>query len=368
MAAVVAVCWSPTPGRHAVDTKPQLYLNPDAALASSLSAWQPIPALGPAELRVRPPPPALLRTSCRESVCPAWLIMRPVRIALVLVGVVGAARLRQTRPRRQPRVPARGRRRCSLPGPPLCPGGRGDPARPVAVALLPWALGRLSGPSDGALLAVRGESAAGLLTLGMAGQNAGSVVVIQLAVAVPVIAWSVTAWEVAGGCGPRSRSTAVTGLVSVALSAYWLLPTLAARSSGTAVVAQSESGESISAVSSWAESRPRPGALDAVRARAAGGAWVPAHTSLLNDVPSSSSPGSRLVAAAWGATRRGTPQHAANARSPSWSWGWLAMVGCPPVGGSKPLRAGLKARMLKVVPALGVFRTTNKAAPHWFSA
>ena len=357
MVAVVAVTLVTDSGSAAVDTKPQLYLNPDAALRSVLSAWQPVPALGQRSYEVGLLLPALLTGAWQAVGAPAWLIMRLVRIGLVLLGVAGAVRLGteilgDQSPRS--RLAARVGGVVYLVHPYVLVSGA---TLPVVWpwALLPWvAWALVRGVRTGR--PVWWGIVAGLLVAAMGGQNAGSVVVIQLAVAVPVIAF-VTAWECCRRLRPAITITAVTGLVSVALSAYWLLPTLAARSSGTAVVAQSESGESISAVSSWAESVRGLG-LWTLYGRGPQGAWVPAHTSLLT-TPLVVLAGFGLVAAVWGALAV-APRSMLRMPVTLVVVGVAAMVGAHPWVHPSPFGQAW-ARMLEVVPALGVFRTTNKA-------
>ena len=237
-------------GSTAIDTKPQLYLNPDAVLASSLSAWQTIPALGQRSYESGLLLPGVVATVLQGVGLPAWLIMRAVRVALVLVGMVGAAWLAR-RVVGDNRWAPRAAAVVYVLHPYVLVAGATLPVL-WPWALLPWALGCL-------ILAIRSRTswlswtlAASVCTLGMAGQNAGSVVLLQMAVSVPIVAW----WSARGSGTGWHRPLAVLAVLGgsvVALSAYWLLPGVLATGSGAAVVAQTEGGEAISAVSSWSE-------------------------------------------------------------------------------------------------------------------
>jgi arabinofuranan 3-O-arabinosyltransferase len=354
---VAAIALVTDSGSVAVDTKPQLYLNPHAALRSAVSAWQTVPALGQRSYEVGMLLPALMTDTWHAVGVPGWLIMRVVRIALVMLGVAGAVQVgrealgdRKGASRLAPRVGGL----VYLLHPYVLVSGATLPVM-WPWALLPWAAWAvMRGVRSGRT--VWWGLAAGLLVGAMGGQNAGSVVLIQLAVTLPVVAF-VTAFNCGHRLQPAVVVLSVTGLVSLLLSAYWLLPSLAARSAGAAVVAQSESGDSISAVSSWSEVIRGLG-LWTLYGRSATGPWVPAHVPLLT-APLVVAAGFGLVAAVWGALAV-APRALLRLPLTLVVVAAAVMVGAHPWSDPSPLgRAWV--RVLEVVPALAVFRTTNKA-------
>lgn len=352
---VVGVVMLTDLGRTAVDTKPQLYLNPDQVFAQSLSAWQALPALGQRSYESGLLVPASVASALQAVGLPAWLIMRVLRVILVLLGMAGAAWLARR----------------------VVGEGQGWAPRAAAVvyvlhpyvlvagatlpvlwpwALLPWALGCV-------LLAVRSRHswmpwtvAAALCTGAMAGQNAGSVVLLQMAVTVPVIAW----WGARGsGTGWRRvlAVLAVLGSGVAALSAYWLVPGVLASGSGAAVVAQTESGESITAVSSWSEVVRGLG-LWPLYGTDGTTAWVEPHVALIT-TPVVILAGFALLATVWWAI---SSAHRDRLRLAIGliAVAALVMVGSHPWDSPSPLGRAWQAA-LDLVPALSVIRTTNKA-------
>ncbi len=354
---VVIITLATDTGSVAVDTKPQLYLNPDAAVRSALSAWQTVPALGQRSYEVGLLLPAALTDAWHTVGVPAWLIMRLVRIGLVLLGVAGAVQMGREvlgEESRASRLAARVGGLVYLLHPYVLVSGA---TLPVVWpwALLPWvAWAVMRGVRCGRT--VWWGLVAALLIGAMGGQNAGSVVVIQLAVALPVVA-VVTAVQCGRGLRPAIVTLSVTGVFSVLLSAYWLLPSLAARSAGTAVVAQSESGASIAAVSSWSEAIRGLG-LWTLYGRSSDGPWVPAHVALLT-TPFVILAGFGLVAAVWGALAV-APRERLRLPVTLVVVAVAVMVGAHPWENPSPL-GRVWVHLLEVVPALGVFRTTNKA-------
>lgn len=350
---VVGVVVLTDAGTTAVDTKPQLYLNPDAVLRASLSAWQGVPALGQRSYESGLLLPALVATPLHAVGLPAWLVMRTVRVVLVLLGMAGAWWLARHLVGGSwgPRVAAvvQGVHPYALVAgatlPVLWPS-----------ALLPWMLGCL-------VFAVRSRrswpawtGAAALAVWAMGGQNAGSVVLLQLAVTVPVVLW----WAASTGAGGWRRPVAVVttlGAAVLVLSASWLVPGLAATGSGAAVVAQTETGASISAVSSWSEVVRGLG-LWPLYGTDGTTPWVQPHVALVT-VPAVVVAGFALLAGSWWALAR------ADRRPLRLALGLVAVAGVVMVGShpwEDPPPLGLLWQgALEAVPALGALRTTNKA-------
>ena len=354
-AVVVGVVVLTDLGSTAIDTKPQLYLNPDAVLASTLSAWQALPALGQRSYESGLLIPSAVATVLQGVGVPAWLIMRVVRVVLVLLGMAGAAWFARLVVGRAERWSPRTAALVYVLHPYVLVAGATLPVL-WPWALLPWALGCV-------LLAVRSRSAwlpwtlaASMLILAMAGQNAGSVVILQLAVGVPVVAWWAARTTGTGWRRPLAV-LAVLGGCAAALSAYWLLPGLLATGSGAAVVSQTESGEAISAVSSWSEVVRGLG-LWPLYGTDGTTPWVEPHVALITS-PLVVLSGFALLATAWWATASADRNRLRLAIGLT-AVAALVMVGSHPWADPAPV-GRLWQVALDHVAALGVLRTTNKA-------
>jgi arabinofuranan 3-O-arabinosyltransferase len=239
-------------GSFVVDTKPELYLAPWRSAASYLSAWQANPQLGFPSFNVGLAPVAVAVGVIQGVGIPAELSVRVLRLLLFAVGSLGAARLFRAL---QPGTDRLG---------PLVAGTVfvANPYVVVAGAtqaiLLPWALlpwqllclVRALRVPDGAGRWARWRWPAGfaLAFAATSGMNAGVVPLFQL-VAVPVVVAVLrpASWR---------RALAVVGrcaVLVVAVSLYWILPSVLALGAGAAVVDNSETPQGISGPSSAAE-------------------------------------------------------------------------------------------------------------------
>ena len=211
-----------------------------------------------------------------------------------------------------------------------CGPGRSCPGR--------W--GASCWPSDHAGSWLAWTVAAGVCTFGMAGQNAGSAVLLQMAVSVPVVLW----WSARSSGKGWRRPLAVLGVLTgsvLALSAYWLLPAVLARGAGAAVVAQTESGEAISAVSSWSEVVRGLG-LWPLYGTDGTTPWVEPHIPLIT-VPLVILAGFALLATAWWATATADRMRLRLAIGLT-SVAALVMVGSHPVGRPTATGCGVAGR------------------------
>jgi arabinofuranan 3-O-arabinosyltransferase len=239
-------------GSFVVDTKPELYLAPWRSAAAYLSAWQADPQLGFPSFNVGLAPVAAAVGLIQSVGIPAELSVRVLRLLLFAVGSLGAARLyRALRPDSEPLGPL--------------VAGTVFVANPYVVVagttqaiLLPWALlpwqlfclvHALRVP-DGAGRWARWRWPAGfaLAFAATSGMNAGVVPLLQL-VAVPVVVAVVRP-------GSWQRSLAVVArcaVLVVAVSLYWIIPSVLALGAGATVVDNSETPQGISGPSSAAE-------------------------------------------------------------------------------------------------------------------
>jgi arabinofuranan 3-O-arabinosyltransferase len=239
-------------GSFVVDTKPELYLAPWRSAAAYLSAWQANPQLGFPSFNVGLAPVAVAVGLIQAVGIPAELSVRVLRLVLFAVGSLGAARLyRALRPGSEPLGPL--------------VAGTVFVANPYVVVagttqaiLLPWALlpwqllclvHALRVP-DGASRWARWRWPAGfaLAFAATSGMNAGVVPLFQL-VAVPIVVAVIRP-------GSWRRTVAVVArcaVLVVALSLYWIVPSVLAFGAGATVVDNSETPQGISGPSSAAE-------------------------------------------------------------------------------------------------------------------
>jgi arabinofuranan 3-O-arabinosyltransferase len=245
-------------GSFVVDTKPELYLAPWRSAAAYLSAWQANPQLGFPSFNVGLAPVAAAVGLIQAVGIPPELSVRVLRLLLFAVGSLGAARLyRALRPSTEPLAPL-------APLGPLVAGivFVANPYVVVAGAtqaiLLPWALlpwqllclVRALRVPDGAGRWARWRWPAGfaLAFAATSGMNAGVVPLFQL-VAVPVVVAVVRP-------GSWRRTAAVVArcvALVVAVSLYWIIPSVLALGAGATVVDNSETPQGISGPSSAAE-------------------------------------------------------------------------------------------------------------------
>ncbi len=353
---LVAVVVGTRPGSLEVDTKPQIYLNPLAALEASFSAWQTTPALGQGSFQVGLAPVAAAVAALQALGLEPWLSMRVLRLALMLVAAWGAWALgrevvsdQEGGGRWGPRVAAL----AYVVHPYVVAAGATLPVL-WPYALLPWQLlCVVKGMRSGRWL-VWGV-AFGLATMAMTGQNAGAVPALQLVAFPVVLVWATRRYR--RGLRAPLAFTAVAGVVSLALSAFWILPSLSAIGSGSTIVGQSESPEAIAGTSSFSEVIRGLG-LWPLYGRSGGAPWVPEQTGFLTH-PVVVVAGFALPLLSWVLLRR-VPLWRAQLPISLVAVAAVVMVGVHPFGSPSP--AGqLWRNALEQVPALGVLRTTNKA-------
>ena len=340
-------------GRLTVDTRPEIYLDPWRATREALSAWSSVPGLGQASFQVGLAPVSALVGVLQGIGLPAWLSVRVLRWALMIVAAGGMWRLTSA-------VQGAGQlwaRRAAVvafvANPYVVAAGATLPVL-WPYALLPWQVWSvLRAMATGRWLGW--AVVFGLVTAAMTGQNAGAVPALQL-VALPVaLLW---------GARVHGRSPRVAlgflfsgGAIALALSAYWLLPSLAAVGSGSTIVGESESLAAISQTSSFAEVIRGMG-LWPLYGRTGADPWVAAHAALLTS-PLVVVAGFLLPLTAWLLVRR-VPRAVLRFPVALVAVAALVMVGVHPDGSPSPV-GRLWRWLLETLPPLGVLRTTNKA-------
>jgi len=292
---LVLVTFGSSAGSFAADNKPELYFAPWRTAAAYLSAWQENPQLGFPSFNVGLVPVAVAIGLIQSVGISPALSVRVLRFLLVVAGAWGAARLyRALRPvadTAEPGAEAAG---------PLVAGttfvanpyvvvAGGTQAILLPWAVLPWQLlflvRALREPVPGRGWRARAArwrwpAAFALAFAAASGMNAGVVPLLQL-VAVPVVALVIRRadglpWR------PVLAVLARCAVLVVALSAYWLVPSVLALHAGAVVVQNSETLDGIFGPSSAAEVLRGLG-LWPLYGSGPDGAWVPQWTGYLDD-------------------------------------------------------------------------------------
>ncbi|WP_162252802.1 alpha-(1-_3)-arabinofuranosyltransferase domain-containing protein [Knoellia sp. Soil729] len=236
-------------GVLAPDIKPEIYMAPWREAEALSRAWRESPKLGEPNFNVGLFPVAWLVGAIQELGIGADLSMRLLRWVLLLLGGWGASRLYMlVAGSRAGRVGAVVAAVIYVANPYMVTAGD-FLAIVLPAAMLPWmALFLLRATVRGGW---RDPAAAALAFAAMSGMNVAVIPIIQL-LCLPALLWYAHS-----GLGASWRAvvvaTAKWGLLAGLLSAYWLVPSLAALGAGSHVTQFSESLEGIAAPSSFAE-------------------------------------------------------------------------------------------------------------------
>ena len=346
-------------GSFAVDTKPEIYLAPWRSAAAYLSAWQADPQLGFPSFNVGLAPVAAVVGLIQAAGVPAELSVRVLRLLLLVAGSWGTARL-YTALRPGPGVGPLVAGAVAVANPYLLVAGTTQPIL-LPWALLPWQLlclvHGLRAARDGArgLKAWRWPAGVALTFAAMSGGNAGVVPLLQL-VAVPLVVLVLRGTEAVpwrAVAGVLARAAALV----VAVSVYWVVPSLLALGAGATVVENSETLEGVAGPSSAAEVLRGLG-LWPLYGSGDRGPWLPQFAAYLDNpfvvLASFALP---VLAALAAVTARGTVRRLGLA---------LVLVAVPVMVGLFPAASPspfgeLLRRVFTDVPFAGAFRTTNKA-------
>ncbi len=251
-AVVVIVVLGNDWGVLSVDTKPEVFLAPWRTLHRTLASWQDAPFLGSANFNVGMAPVTLVTGLLEALGMPPWLVARVWRLALLLLAGAGARRFYADLTEGTTAATATARVATAVAfvaNPYILLGGATTPTL-LPYALLPWFLTSLRR----GFATPRGWAAparAALWMAAMGGMNAGVVPFLQL-LAVPALL--VHAHRCEGRTWRALLSVSVRTLVlTAALSAYWLVPALAAVGLGSAIAGTTEPLSAIGAASSYAE-------------------------------------------------------------------------------------------------------------------
>ncbi|MGE9807702.1 alpha-(1-_3)-arabinofuranosyltransferase domain-containing protein [Janibacter sp. G1551] len=235
------------------DTKPEMFLNPVDTMRGFASAWLDTPNLGASNYNAGVAPVTALFAAFDVVGLPAWVTMRLWRLGLILLAAFGARLVVRHLLRRDSDTP--GLAVAGVAGaiayavnPYVVVGGGTTPTM-LPYALLPWLVlcwfRGFRAPSW------RWAAASALVLAAMSGINAGVVPLMQLLVLVPVVVHAVLIE------GHRFLTVAGvvlrTGAIYALLSAYWLVPALAALGLGTSIAESTESTAAINTANSFTE-------------------------------------------------------------------------------------------------------------------
>lgn len=260
------------------DIKPEIYMAPWREAEALSRAWRESPKLGEPNFNVGLFPVAWLVGVIQELGVGADLSMRLLRWALLLLGGWGASRLYALvagdRASRLGRVAVAV---LYVANPYLVTAGD-FLAIVLPAAMLPWMAQFLLRAT------VRGgwryPAAAALAFAAMSGMNAAVIPLIQL-LCVPALLWYAHA-GLGAGWRNVAAATAKFAVLAGLLSAYWLVPSLAALGAGSHVTQFSESLAGIAAPSSFGEVVRGLG-LWPLYGRDVDGPWQPGFVSYLTN-------------------------------------------------------------------------------------
>lgn len=259
-------------GSFNTDIKPEVYLAPWRTLRNSLAAWTSSPYLGSANFNVGLLPVLLVTVPLKAvGLSPEW-VFKLSHLALWTFAAAGTMRFTRAI------APELGRWGALIAGAaylanPYTVSAGATLAIALPLALLPWLLWvlwrGLTTPAGW-----RWPALFGLVFFAMSGMNAGVVPLLQLLGVIPVVVTVRVVDEVSIRhiCAVLARCA----LFTVAVSLYWLVPSVAARSTGAQIVASSETIAGISKVSSFTEVLRGLG-LWPLYGNGDQGAWVPQH-------------------------------------------------------------------------------------------
>lgn len=335
------------------DTKPEIYLAPGRALYDYFWPWQDYPGMGMASFNVGLAPVCAVIWLVEHLGAAPWLAARTLRLALLLLAGWGAARLGHGIP--SVRAWSFGPLALAVAfvaNPYVLTAGATLPIL-LPMATLPWAalffLLALQHPGEW-----RWPAAFALAFACGSGMNAGVVPVYQL-LALPglvLLGLTLTRSEIRGLGGTLARC----GVGVLLLSTYWMVPTLAARGSGSAVVRTTETLDGIFQASSFAEVLRGLG-LWPLYGADANGPWQPGFSTYLT------SPlvicASFLLTAAAFALAAWAPARVRLAGTVLVAVAAAVMVAGFPVGQPSPLGVAMRW-VFENVPASAAFRTSNK--------
>ena len=281
--ALAVIVWTSQHGLFTPDIKPEVYLNPLERLRLDLSSWLPDPALGTANYNLGLAPLDAVSALIQQAGLSPEATVRMLRFPLYAVAGWGALRVFREVSDDSDLASGRVATAVAYVCVPYAVVGASSMAALLPYALFPWQTLVLIKALRGAdslrsLRSWRYPALFALIFFLMSGMNVGAVPLLQL-VAIPAVVYFVR----------RSNGTswlrllivvAQCGLLSFAVSLYWLIPAITAAGAGQTIADNSETLEGIVASSSWSEVIRGLGLWPMYGANASG-PWQPGFVSYL---------------------------------------------------------------------------------------
>jgi len=236
------------PGQLFIDTRPDVYLDPGALFRESLDTWVPGTGLGTTNYDNGYLPIAGFMWVLHAIGLPPWLSMRLWRWLLVVVAGLGARRLLVDLTHGRSGTPARLAAAVLFVVNPYVLVGAATTPIMLPYSLLPWLL-----------VAIRrsfvswwwGAALTGLVFFAMGGLNAGVVPAFML-VAAPLVGVDAVRREGAAWFHVV-RGLAASAVACLLVSVYWVVATVSALGTASAVADATEDPRAVAAVSSYGE-------------------------------------------------------------------------------------------------------------------
>lgn len=350
---LAAVVFGNAYGHFHTDIKPEVYVSPGRMLRQYLSAWSSTPYLGSANFNVGLVPALIWTAGLRLVGLSPEMTFKVFHFVLWVVGAVGAGRLLRAL---VPRVSPWSVFVTSvvfLANPYTVTGGA-TLAIALPMCLLPWmivALVRaLREPSSWVWPALVGVS-----FFLMSGMNVAVVPIYQLLFAVPVVLVLRRAWSIAWK--DVAAVVAKCAVFVIGVSLYWLIPSIAAQSTGAQVVRGSETLEGIAKVASYLEVLRGLG-MWTLYGRSDAGPWIPQYAMYITAAVVV------LITVAWPAlalwSMRWTPPTLTRIAAVGAAVAAVIMVGLFPGDSAASPVGALLEWVFDHVPGTVAFRTTNK--------
>gem|GEM_PF-4205489 len=276
LAVLVPVMFSQL-GIYTPDIKIEVYLNPWHRFALDLSTWLPDPQGGTGNYNLGLAPVDFTIGILHTLGFSPELSMRVSKAALILFGAWGAVKfLREVSADKATPV-TRVALALAFVTNPYAIVGASQLAIQLPYSLLPWFL----------LAIVRAVRCGGwrwpglsaVLFFAMSGMNTGVIPIVQCAVVPALVIWVARRWQI----GRRAcwlaigRIALLLGLISL----YWLIPAISAFGTASTIVANTETIETISNVSSFSEVLRGLGMWTTYGQSAITGPWQPGFMSYL---------------------------------------------------------------------------------------
>ncbi|MCX6459056.1 MAG: alpha-(1-_3)-arabinofuranosyltransferase family protein [Actinobacteria bacterium] len=341
-----------SPGVFVPDIKPEVYLQPWASVGLFAMPWQVSPQLGWANFNVGLAPVPLAVAAIQLLGVDPEFSVRVVRLLLLTIAAAGAARLICVVGPGRDRPWVRLAAAVLIVANPYTVVGGSTLAVLLPMAFLPWFLiAVIKSIWQGGW---RWPAVAALVFAAMSGMNVGVIPLLQL-VSVPFLAWFAVRDR---GLAVRTgvRALLRIAVLVIAVSLYWIVPSLSGAAFGVSVVQNSETLDGIHAISSIAEVVRGLG-MWSMYGSDTQGPWQPGFVSYLTSPLVVVATFGFFVAVLWSLGR--IPRSIARPFGAMAVTAAVLMMGLYPIDHPAPMASALRW-VFTEFPVSGAFRTLNK--------